>query len=319
WRVNNIPKSAHSHAVDLTLFDESELKVLELRWIPSGDYFYFNLQRFKPSSTPLTKRTLLSEIAKLYDPLGWLSPIVIRAKILMQAQGIENLKWDEVVSDTTMRTWNTFCTDWTRLEKLRIPRWVHYGAEAASVELHGFCDVSTAAYAAVVYLRVTTLNANVFTSLLMARTRVAPIKTQSIPVFELYGAMLLAELVVHVQRCLDIQVKRVVCWSDSTIVLAWLRKHASTWKVVVATRVAKIQTILPHAEWRHVPTSSNPADLNSRGVEAEELLQSTLWTTGPKWLVQAEKNWPTRPASLETEEGKRVAHSHVVTPKTEWE
>ncbi|XP_078051966.1 uncharacterized protein LOC144478120, partial [Augochlora pura] len=154
--LRNIPESVHSHAVDLTLFDESELKVLGLRWIPSGDYFYLNLQRFQPSSTSMTKRRLLSEIAKIYDPLGWLSPIVIRAKILMQSQWIENLNWDDVVSDSTMRTWNTFCKDWSRLNELKIPRWVQYGADAASVTLHGFCDASTAAYAAVVYLRVTT-------------------------------------------------------------------------------------------------------------------------------------------------------------------
>ncbi|XP_076247964.1 uncharacterized protein LOC143187623 [Calliopsis andreniformis] len=316
--LRNIPQSSHSHAVDLNLFDDSELKVLGLRWIPSGDFFYFNLQRFQPSATPITKRTLFSEIAKLYDPLVWLLPVMIRAKILMQAQWLEKIQWDEHVSAETLKMWNTFCVDWNRLNDWKLPRWLRYGADAISVELHGFCDASLAAYSAVTYLRVTTVNNEVFTSLLMAKTRVAPIKTQSIPVLELNGAVLLAELIVHLRKSLSLPIDRVVCWTDSTIALAWLKKHPSTWTVVVANRVSKIQTSLPSAEWRYVPTRSNPADLNSRGIEAADFLQSRLWMFGPGWLSGPEVEWPAMPASVETTESKRIAHAHVTTPKPEW-
>ncbi|XP_043264236.1 uncharacterized protein LOC122404367 [Colletes gigas] len=316
--LRNIPQGAHSHAVDLTLFDDSELKVLGLRWIPSGDYFHFDLQRFQPSALPMTKRNLFSEIAKLFDPLGWLSPVVIRAKILMQSQWLEKIQWDDQISTDTQKTWNTFCRDWSSLKELKFPRWIQYGADAVTVELHGFCDASLAAYSAVTYLRVTTKNNDVFTTLIMAKTRVAPIKTQSIPVLELNGAVLLSELIVHVKRSFPIEMSRIICWTDSTIALAWLKKHASTWKVVIANRVSKIQTMLPKAEWRHVPTRFNPADLNSRGVDAAELIQSELWISGPKWLRQSEENWPKSPASLETEEGKRVSHTLVATPEKEW-
>ncbi|XP_078051925.1 uncharacterized protein LOC144478079, partial [Augochlora pura] len=226
-----IPQSAHLHAVDdLSSFDDSELKVLGLRWIPSGDYFYFDLPRFQSSDNPMTKRELFSEITKLYDPLGWLSPVVIRAKILMQSQWLEKIQWDEPVSANTQRTWNSFCKDWGKLNELKIPRWIHYGAYAMSVELHGFCDASLAAYSAVTYLKVTTMSGDVSTSLLMAKSRVAPIKTQSIPVLELNGVVLLSELLMHVLSSLAVKVERVVCWTDSTIALAWLKTHASTWK-----------------------------------------------------------------------------------------
>ncbi|XP_076246254.1 uncharacterized protein LOC143186464 [Calliopsis andreniformis] len=296
--LGNIPHSSHSHAVDLALFVNSELKVLGLRWIPSGDFFYFNLQRFQPSAIPITKRTLFSEIAKLYDPLGWLSPVVIRAKILMQSQWLEKIQWDEQVSAETLKMWNTFCADWSRLNQWKLPRWIRYGADTTSVELHGFCDASLAAYSAVTYLRVTTIDNGVFTSLLMAKTRVAPTKTQSIPVLELNGAVLLAELILHVRDSLAMKIDRVV---------------------TVANGVSKIQTALPNAEWRYVPTRSNPADLNSRGIDAAEFLQSNLWTFGPTWLSEAEAQWPAIPASVETDESKRLAHAHVATPKPEWE
>ncbi|XP_043263933.1 uncharacterized protein LOC122404103 [Colletes gigas] len=317
--LRNIPQSAHSHAVDLTLFDDSELKVLGLRWIPSGDYFYFNLQRFQPSAVPMTKRNLFSEIAKLFDPLGWLSPVVIRAKILMQSQWLEKIQWDDQISANTLNTWNTFCVDWSSLNKLKIPRWINYGADTMSVEIHGFCDASLAAYSAVTYLRVTAMSNVTSSTLIMAKTRVAPIKTQSIPVLELNGAVLLAELIVHVERSLSLKVDQIICWTDSTIALAWLRKHASTWKVLIANRVSKVQTLLPNAEWRHVPTRFNPADLNSRGVEAAELLQSKLWISGPSWLTESKDCWPKTPSSIETEEGKRKVHAHVAIPEKEWE
>ncbi|XP_017875755.1 uncharacterized protein LOC108622407 [Ceratina calcarata] len=297
----------------------SELKVLGLRWVPSADYFYFNLTRFQPSATPPTKRSLFSEIAKLYDPLGWLSPVVVRAKILMQSQWLEKIHWDQSVSMETHRTWNNFCEDWIKLNNLRIPRWIGIGADVISVELHGFCDASLAAYAAAVYIRVTTARNKVVTSLLIAKSRVAPIKTLTVPVLELNGALLLAELLKHVTSSLAVQAERVFCWTDSTITLAWIKKHPSTWKLVIANRVSKIQTTLPTAVWRHVPTRSNPADLNSRGVEAEELLNSKLWTQGPSWLQKCEAEWPVTPASIDTDDGKRVTYAHVTTQKGEWE
>ncbi|XP_017875754.1 uncharacterized protein LOC108622406 [Ceratina calcarata] len=317
--LRNIPISEHSHAVDLSLFEDSELKVLGLRWVPSADYFYFNLTRFQPSATPPTKRSLFSEIAKLYDPLGWLSPVVVRAKILMQSQWLEKIHWDQSVSMETHRTWNNFCEDWIKLNNLRIPRWIGIGADVISVELHGFCDASLAAYAAAVYIRVTTARNKVVTSLLIAKSRVAPIKTLTVPVLELNGALLLAELLKHVASSLAVQAERVFCWTDSTITLAWIKKHPSTWKLVIANRVSKIQTTLPTAVWRHVPTRSNPADLNSRGVEAEELLNSKLWTQGPSWLQKCEAEWPVTPASIDTDDGKRVTYAHVTTQKGEWE
>ncbi|XP_076301651.1 uncharacterized protein LOC143219634 [Lasioglossum baleicum] len=288
--LRKIPASNHSHAVDLRIFHESNLKVLGIKWTPSDDAFSFDLHRFVARDVSMTKRELLSEIATLYDPLGWLSPVIVRAKILMQQQWLEKIDWDNKVSDTTQETWNSFCMDWRALNAMRIPRWIRYGPDLLEMQLHGFSDASNAAYSCAIYARVSSLSGNTYTTLLAAKSRVAPIKTLSIPVLELSGAVMLTDVMDHVIRSLQVAASRVVCWTDSTIVLAWLQKHPATWKTTVANRTSKIHTTLPTAIWKHVPTKSNPADLNSRGVKAADLLASTFWIEGPSWLKENEQH-----------------------------
>ncbi|XP_076660299.1 uncharacterized protein LOC143363619 [Halictus rubicundus] len=316
--LRNIPESTHSHAVDLRIFQDSELKVLGVRWMPSDDAFYFNLQKFAVRQEKMSKRELLSEIATLFDPLGWLSPIIIRAKILMQQQWLEKISWDDCVSDNTRESWNTFCKDWRALNAMRIPRWIQYAPDSLEIQLHGFSDASRAAFSCAIYARVTSLTGETHTTLLTAKSRVAPIKTVSIPILELNGAVMLTELAAHVTHSIGIPVSRTVCWTDSTIVLAWLRKHPAAWKTAVANRTSKIHTTLPNAAWKHVPTHCNPADLNSRGVNAETLLSSTLWIEGPAWLKRDEEDWPVQ-QTYETEEGRCKTAVHSTTKIEDWD
>lgn len=316
--LRNIPETEHSHAIDLRIFDEQELKVLGIRWIPSDDAFYFNLQNFAVRHGNFSKRELLSEIAKLFDPLGWLSPIIVRAKILMQQQWLEKIHWDDNVSDATRESWNQFCIDWRALNTMRIPRWIRHAPDTRELQIHAFSDASRAAYSCAVYARVTALSGVTYTTLLAAKTRVAPVKTLSIPRLELNGAVLQTELTNHVIQSMAIPVSRVVCWTDSTIVLAWLRKHPAAWKTAVANRTSTIHTTLPNAVWKHVPTRDNPADLNSRGLSAQDLLSSTLWIEGPPWLKRDEEEWPAQ-QTHETEEERSKTSVHTTTSSEDWD
>ena len=92
-------------------------------------------------------------------------------------------------------------------------------------------------------------------------------------------------------------------WSDSQVVLTWLRKHPRFWKTFVANRVSYIQTELPSANWAHVPTKENPADLATRGSKPSELVNNELWWHGPAWLSTPSENWPN------TAESVRALHS----------
>ncbi|XP_052753934.1 uncharacterized protein LOC128201320 [Galleria mellonella] len=269
----------------------------------------FRLRRHNPES--YTKRAILSDIAKLFDPLGWLAPIIVTAKMIMQHIWLEGTQWDEVVSPTTLDRWHTFMDNHRYIKNIKIPRWVHF-SPTDDVSIHGFCDASEKAYAATVYLRVRTSN-EVFVSLLLAKTRVAPVKTISLPRLELCGAVLLAETVESVVNNLELTHLKLKLWTDSTIVLAWIRKPPCSWSTFVSHRVTKIIEKVGNANWNHVDSGSNPADLASRGLMAQDLVENTLWCQGPSWLQEDQSKWPLRQNDYETTIEEKQVRVHACT------
>ena len=269
---------------DILSIDEEEIiKTLGLHWNTSTDHFLFKVKILNPETeSPLTKRLLLSEISKIFDPMGWLSPVIITTKIIMQDLWKEKTDWDEPPPTHIQSRWYQFKQDLPALEKIRIPRCFQPMA-ADSLQLHGFCDASEKAYAAVVYVRAN-LHTGVTVSLISAKTKAAPVKPVSLPRLELCGALLLAELIESVQEALQLPFTSINAWTDSTIVLSWLNSNPSRWKTFVANRVCKIQEILSPSQWNHVSGLENPADCASRGLNPSELVEHPLWWSGPKWL-----------------------------------
>ena len=148
-----------------------------------------------------TKRTLASDIAKTFDVLGWFAPVIIKAKILLQRLWEEGLGWDDPVPSAVERAWLEWRQELGLLVNEHIPRCYHpKEVEIAYRQLHGFSDASEAAYAGVVYLRLVDTAGCIHTSLVMAKTKVAPIKRLSVPRLELCGALLLAQLLQHCQE-----------------------------------------------------------------------------------------------------------------------
>ena len=162
------------------------------------------------------------------------------------------------------------------------------------IQLHGFSDASQVAYGAVIYARHLHFNATVTTVLLSAKTRVAPVKEQTIPRFELCGARLLAKLVFTVTCELNIPSSRLYAWYDSTAVLHWLRSPPNKRSVFEKNRVNTTIELIPATKWRNVTTNCNPADLASRGTFPKEFLQRKIWWTGPPWLQDSPVQWPIR-------------------------
>ena len=146
-----------------------------------------------------------------------------------------------------------------------------------TIQLHGFCDVLESAYAAVAYLRVTDIKDSVTTSLVIAKTKVSPIKRLTIPRLELCGAVLLARLIGHVGNILQIPNSNIHAWTDSLVVLSWLRRNPRRFRTFVGNRVSEVIESVPPNRWQHVKGIDNPADPASRGLFPTELMKNGLW------------------------------------------
>jgi hypothetical protein len=219
--LDGLPADHLLHENFLVFEESSSSKALGVRWNAIRDEFFFTTPPIVWKES-FTKREVLSIIAKLFDPAGWLSPLVIVAKMIMQQIWLDGSDWDVVLTPSTMARWKQFVENYSIIQEIHIPRWVRL-YNKTKVELHGFCDASEKAYAAVLYVRAHEAD-SVYVNLLTAKTKVAPIKTISLPRLELCGALLLSKMVVHVLSELSITNYELHCWTDSTIVLAWLQK-----------------------------------------------------------------------------------------------
>ncbi|XP_070530058.1 uncharacterized protein [Cardiocondyla obscurior] len=283
-----IPKTEHQNQPVVWQSIEGH-PILGMQWNPRTDTFAFHIHII--AEKIYSKRKILSEVAQLFDPLGWLAPVIIRAKIFIQSLWLKNLDWDEPLPKEEQEFWLKFQAELPELQKIALPRWINSLASNCSIEIHGFSDASERAIAAVVYLRVTWTSPDEYDdfhfskiSLLQSKTKVAPLKTISLPRLELNAAALLVRLVNKIKLAAKFKINRVYLWSDSTVTLAWIRGHSSRWSTYVANRVTEIQETLPDAQWKHVSGNENPADCASRGISPSELAGHPLWWTGPAWL-----------------------------------
>lgn len=273
---------------ELPLKVNSLVKVLGVNWNRGADSFVYSLN-LPETQEPITKRRVLSDVAKLYDPLGWIAPVVVIAKLMIQKLWKIGLGWDETISGELLAEWLQFRENLVHIKNVSIPRWLQC-SYTSTIELHVFADASQAAYGAAVYIRVLEGD-RVYFSLISAKTKVAPIEKQlSIPRLELCGATLAAKLIFETAQVMNIPKENLHAWTDSTIVLAWLKGGASRWNTFVSNRVSEILNILDYEQWGHVTTDTNPADCASRGLQASQLINNLLWWNGPAWLSALEVN-----------------------------
>ncbi|XP_072158029.1 uncharacterized protein [Bemisia tabaci] len=266
--------------------------LLGLHWASKRDLFTYLIRL---DTDARTKRGVLSVVASIYDPCGWLSPVVLGAKTFIKELWNLPLDWDTPLPPNVQQRWDSFTAELSALTQVTVPRLMH--RPAPSYQIHGFCDASICGYAAALYLRSaaneTASTAKV--SLIIAKTRVAPKKEVTIPRLELCAAVLLTRLFeAYLPLLLDFAPEKVVGWSDSTIVLSWIASN-SRLDTFVANRVGKIRDTTASVTWKYVPSESNPSDPASRGIPPSELPAHPLWWEGPPWLTLPESEWPPHP------------------------
>lgn len=265
-------------------------KILGLKWNPTSDTFTYQVTSL---NSLCTKRTILSQLARIFDPIGFLTPVVLYLKVLMQALWSQGVDWDAEPPQTIVEAWHKFESDANALSKLQIPRRI-FNDNILTIDLHGFADASELGYASVAYLRITSSNDVIHTSFIMAKARVAPLKRISVARLELCAALLLSNLLHYVIETYSPKLcfNTVTAWTDSSIVLSWIKSSPHKWTTFVSNRVTQIQEKIAPSLWNHVASEDNPADPASRGLLPSDLLDNTLWWAGPPFLSLKEDLWP---------------------------
>lgn len=285
-------------------------KTLGIQWNALTDSFFYTISPIVTSSSA-TKRQVLSTIAKLFDPAGWLSPVIVQSKCFLQQLWREGKDWDQAITQSSLDWWNEFVRSLQDIEKIEVPRWIKY-QPSDIVQIHGFCDASEKAYCAALYLRTKKLNGDIFSNLIVSKNKISPVNQITLPRLELCGAVLLSRLVQSVVSNLAIPTYELFLWSDSSIVLSWLEKPPSTWGTFVANRTSEIVRNVGNIKWRHVCSADNPADLGTRGCSPIELKEQALWWNGPSWLLLPSEKWPvSMPQFQDPPERKKISTFHI--------
>ena len=289
--LNQIPPSDRLHEVNLDSDPLPSAKTLGIMWHASEDVFTF-VSHIGKQEGEWTKRIFLSRIATLFDPLGLLAPFLIRAKILMQEVWLNGLEWDERLPPELSAKVDEWFAELSILSEVKVLRCLQLKKEVKCAKLHTFVDASQEAYGAAVYIKVEYQDESSSVRLVASKTKVAPLHSISIPRLELMSAVLGNRLANSVVNALSMETESITFWTDSANVLWWIRGYSRAFKPFVANRVGEIQMSSSPEQWRHIPTTLNPADYLTRGVKLVEILNLKSWWEGPEYLRKDESLWP---------------------------
>ena len=284
--------------------------VLGLKWHCGSDTLSINLKPCMEVPFPLTRRVLLSLTQRIYDPMGFVTPVSLIPKVLLQRTWSNHAKWDDPLPTDISEEFDDWIQGLSYLDNCKLPRRIICNDSST---IHIFCDASKVSYAACIFIR-TVQSSEVSVNLVMAKSRVAPTKALTMPRLELMAALVGVRLYKLISSCFDIDLNKTIFWSDSSVVLNWI-KNAGPWTVFVNNRVEEIRAHTDPAQWMHIPGSNNPADLISRGCTPRQLAENRWWE-GPIWLYGHPNSWPKSEIIPETTDVDQERRKTVVTAAT---
>ena len=264
-------------------------KVLGIKWNPKSDNMYFDIDIAMPEI--ISRRSMLSLLSSTFDPLGMLSPALVVGKIMFQEATRLKLDWDDKIPDDLASKWCQWVKALQNISSLKIPRCVKPAVfDDAHIEIHNFSDASEKALGICSYLRCINKDGKIHTALLYSKSRVAPLKTTSIPRLELQAALLAAKCDSMIREEMHLDLAESHFWVDSQIVLQYIYNEKHRLHVYVGNRVGEIRRLTKSHQWHHISGNMNPADVISRGTTPDGLVKSG-WLNGPDFLRNYKENW----------------------------
>lgn len=257
----------------------------------------------------ITKRNVLREMATVYDPLGWVSPVVLMARLFLRRVWQGEYTWEKPLAAELAEEWRALRNVLNAVSSLALPHAYGFGGieGADAFELHAFCDASGEAYGVVIYLVVCERGRS-WTGLVAAKTRLTPKTPLSIPRLELLAAVTASKYLGYVETALKLEKSPTrYLWGDARCVISWVSSRrllpAFVEKSVRLIRGANFERFL------YVPSAENPADAASRGASMEELREAHWWS-GPSWLASG-ASWPQQKDGRGEETARNAAETIV--------
>nr|XP_047144811.1 uncharacterized protein LOC100214846 [Hydra vulgaris] len=306
-KVNNSnPKISYRYTRVLFDHPSTESKILGITWDTGHDKLSINLTKQYEAGTNkrVTKRNVLKIIAFIYDPIGIISPSILQLKLIFQKICTTIKDWYKELNDELKNEWNQLMQ---LLSCNLVYEWHRYFFKEhliknlTNITIHGFCDASKSAYAAVVFITVQTPDKQILGRLIASKTKISPLKPISIPKFELPSCLLLSSLMACVIESLNstLKIENIYCWSDAMDALCWIKNSSANRNQFITNRITKIKKNIPPNHGRFCPGKINPADLPSRGLS---ILKSgnwfENWMDGPEFLYQDLLYWPAEPSDI---------------------
>ena len=291
----SVPVEDRAECDKVLMSDESS--ILGINWEIKTDMFTFTCKLPENDVLP-TRRNMLSAVARIYDPLGIVSPALLSVRLVLQSKS--HLEWD-AYDDEMFSVWENFQESVKLINTVKLNRCYNSEFEPQRTELHGFGDASESGYAYVLYLRHVSIDGKISVSFVTGKSRVAPkfkgkISQATIPKLELNASAVLAVLSTKVIKWLDIKVDESYFWCDNESVLKCINATDKRFPVYWSNRLGKIYGNSTPEQWRYVPTDSNPADVGTRAIDSAEFSRKMqFWLNGPQFLLESEEYWPEQP------------------------
>ena len=257
--------------LDLDLDSPPLERALGVHWCVESDCFQFTIVL---QDKPCTRRGILYTVRSIFDPLGFFAPLLLDGKSILQELCRSEVDWDD--PDEVKLNWEKWRSDLLEGQRISIPRCYkpdNFG-RVVNAQLHHFSDASVKGYDQCSYLRLVNENQRVHCSFVMGKSRVASLKPVTIPRLKLAAVVCSVRISQQLQRELECTIDQEYFWTDSKVVLGYIANESRRFHVFVANRVQEIQENTSVDQWKYVESKQNPADEESRGLKAKELLNS---------------------------------------------